>query len=447
MEKLTFAIEKMSLLEEINNSQFVRARVWAFASGENAHGVPVLESALHKAEQSIYEKPLVWKYNKLADDAGTHEVDQVPCGFVPRQGANIAYERTDCGRLFFVTDVLLWKFYSGRILDIFAKTENKKSVSVEIAVLETSKVDNKECISEFSYLAITVLGEKYNPAIPGANVTLQFSQDKTAVEQILRGEFSTTSDTKDGDKVIFNKDEHAKTFSLSASEMWSIVASACNEVKYQVGDELHTRYWMRDYDAEYVYAFDEQEHMFCGIPYTVTDGKVVLDFDNVKPATMAPRVTEEEGMNLKEFAKEIMQKDLESMFAEISSYKEKTSVLEAEKENISKQYAEALEAMESMKVENTSLKEFKASVEQQEMTSKMEYALNSVAEDLTQDQMDEWRIKFAEYANVDEFGNALKAFAWEVSRGKSKSRDSIVRVALPDVNTEHKTYKSIWEKY
>lgn len=461
MQKLTFEIDSMDIKEQIENSQFVRARVKAFASGQNAHGVPVLESALTKAEKTIYQKPLVWKYNKITDDAMGHELEEVSCGFVPSQGANISYERAEDGRLFFYCDVLIWRFYSGKILEVFEKTDGKKSVSVEIIVTEMSKDGDEEYISDFCYLCITVLGEKYTPAIKDAEAEiLQFSVDKSIVEDILQQSFSNTLlQEEEVEQVGFDKNEFVQSFSMTASEVWNMLSDACRESKYQEEGEdyQYTRFYMRDYDGTYIYAYDYKDDKTCAIPYSISEGKAVVDFDNVKPAKQTWVVTEQEEVNpsLMSFAKEILTKDFEDLNNKITSFQDQVTTLENEKTEMEQKFStletekEELVAkfseVEALKAENTTLLEFKANVEETERKNKIEFAINSVSEDLTPEQVEEWRNKSVDFSTVEEFGNAIKAFAYENSKGKKKDND-VITMSIPVNPIDDKKAKSLWER-
>jgi len=121
--------------------------------------------------------------------------------------------------------------------------------------------------------------------------------------------------------------------------------------------------------------------------------------------------------------------------------------LESEKEEISTKFAEKETELNTIKEENAQLLEFKSNVEEDERKNKIEFAINSVAEDLTQEQIDEWRGKVEEFSSVDEFSNAIAAFAYKESKGKNKTGDGIVRMGLPnnqsDKGNENKT---LWER-
>ena len=393
MDKLTFSVDRVKLIEDISNSQFARARVWAFASGDNLHNMPVGEESLMRAEESIYDKPLVWVYDRFEDDAGGHSKFEVPAGFVPKHSANISYERADDGRLFFVCDVLIWKYYSGKLLEIFEKADGEKSVSVEIQILDSKDLDDGKIeIVDYVYLAITVVGEKYSSMIPLANAQIiQFSQDKLEVEKIL--DFKE----KEEDIVKYNKEVFAQSFSETANKKWEALFNA-EEIKSE---------------------------------------------------------------DLKELAKEIMSKefgelknDVEGLQEQISALEnekneltEKFSMLESEKEEISTKFAEKETELNTIKEENAQLLEFKSNVEEDERKNKIEFAINSVAEDLTQEQIDEWRGKVEEFSSIDEFSNAIAAFAYKESKGKNKTGDGIVRMGLPN-NQSNKgnENKTLWER-
>jgi hypothetical protein len=182
---LKFEVDNMEILEEVNDSQFAKVKLYAFASGDNLHKLPVSEESLKRNAFSIYDKPLVWYYDKWTDDAGGHHELEIPCGFVHRQNNPIEYTRLDDGRLMLTINAMIWKKYSGSILSLFKKSDSKKPVSVEMQVLSTRETeDGKEELVDFCYTAITILGSKVRPAIPMAQAEItQFSIDKNLYYQ------------------------------------------------------------------------------------------------------------------------------------------------------------------------------------------------------------------------------------------------------------------------
>ena len=171
-EKLSFAIENMELIEEANNSQFATLKIDAFASGKNRHDLFISEDTLRKTATTILQKPIVWAYSRVTDDATGHSEDELPCGFVPHDSP-IEFRKLEDGRTMMSVIGKLWTRYSGKMMDIFER-DRSKSVSIEMEVFEQDK--NEEFgmpeILNFCYMCITVLGEMVRPAIPMAKADL-----------------------------------------------------------------------------------------------------------------------------------------------------------------------------------------------------------------------------------------------------------------------------------
>ncbi len=257
---------------------------------------------------------------------------------------------------------------------------------------------------------------------------------------------------KDGEDMKFNKEEFAQTFGITANEMWNILQFACNDVKYKNGDIECSKYWMRDYDEDYIYANDEESNKTVAIPYSIEDGVAKLNLEGVKRAKMTYVIIDDdadEKDDLMDFVnKKIAEKEQEfatekeQLNSEITTYKEKI----AELEEISEKFSTLEKDFEALKEENTKLLEFKANVEEQEIQSKIEFAINSVADDLTQEQIDEWREKAKEFSNPDDFSNAIKAFAYSVAKSKNKGDVGSIRVPINIDIVDNNTNKSLWDR-
>lgn len=180
MSVINFALSSAEFIENTNNALFRKMRIRAFASGENAHTLPVDESVIRRCAYSIYDKPIVWKYNKIYNDAMGHEIDEVPVGFIKETDENpIIFEQDEDGRIFITVDALIWTKYCGKLIEVFENSGNCKDVSIEINVLaEDVELCDKPLIKEFCVAGITILGEMINPAVKGCKATLlEFSQD------------------------------------------------------------------------------------------------------------------------------------------------------------------------------------------------------------------------------------------------------------------------------
>lgn len=257
---------------------------------------------------------------------------------------------------------------------------------------------------------------------------------------------------KDGEDMKFNKEEFAQTFGISVNEMWNILQSACNDVKYKNGDIECSKYWMRDYDEDYIYAMDEESNKIVAIPYSIEDGVAKLNLEGVKRAKMTYVIIdddEDEKDDLMEFVHKLVAEkekafatEKEQLNNDIATYKEKVSELEKEIEK----FSTLEEENKRLKEENARLLEFKTNVEEQERKSKIEFAINSVADDLTQEQIDEWREKAKEFKNPDDFSNAIKAFAYSVAKSKQKGDVGSIRVPINVDFIENNKNESVWSR-
>lgn len=177
---LNFSISSLEFVDNVQDALFRKMRIKAFASGENAHTLPISEDVLRRGALTVYNKPILWKYNPFTDDANTHDIDEVPCGFIPENDENkLTFEREPDGRLFMVVNALIWIKYCGRLLDIFKRDGYKKDVSIEIITNNKNKeFGDKPEVLDFVVSGITILGEWIDPACKGANAELlKFSTD------------------------------------------------------------------------------------------------------------------------------------------------------------------------------------------------------------------------------------------------------------------------------
>lgn len=176
---LNFSLNSFDFVEESKNELFQKVRIKAFSSGENSNTMPVDEDVLINGAKTIYDNPILWKYNRFTDDANGHDEDEVPCGFIKEEKDNpVKFEREPDGRLFICINALIWKKYSGKLLEIFKRTDNKKNVSIEMMVkLDNDNEYEKPKIKEFVISGITILGEYIPPACKGSMAEIiEFSQ-------------------------------------------------------------------------------------------------------------------------------------------------------------------------------------------------------------------------------------------------------------------------------
>lgn len=179
-QKLKFAVENITPIEDENldKSQFSLLRVDTFATGKSLHDTYVTEENLRKYSNTILQKPFVFDIDTRFDDLGTHTTTEVAGGFVPHN-SKIDFKTLPDGRVMMSCDVLIWKRYSGKLLEYFERDGGKKGVSVEIEIFE-SRDDEKTGLLEiinFCFNAITGLGDFISPAIPNAEAIMVFAKE------------------------------------------------------------------------------------------------------------------------------------------------------------------------------------------------------------------------------------------------------------------------------
>lgn len=169
-----FSVDKVEEILDDELSDFATAKIHAFSDGWNRHNWYVSEEVLKKTADTIYDKPLVWVYDEKSDDIGSHDVHEVPCGFVYRENNPITYEEAEDGRLMLTINAKIWKRYSQNLLDIFQRDDMEKPVSVEMIVFDMQEnEDGTGELKDFRYESITILGSNVTPAIPNANCVIK----------------------------------------------------------------------------------------------------------------------------------------------------------------------------------------------------------------------------------------------------------------------------------
>ena len=158
------------------------------SSGDNLHGLPFTKETLKEAaERSLRGKPIVGKFSNWAGDFEGHEPSEVPIGyFVEHQ--QLQYVDNEDGSCSLFAYAVLWKTYASKEYELFVNNAERgkapiKGVSMEIKVGASEEGWEgdltKTEIKKFSFKGVTILGDKYTPASPGAQAEMvSFSKTK-----------------------------------------------------------------------------------------------------------------------------------------------------------------------------------------------------------------------------------------------------------------------------
>lgn len=214
---LQFSVENFEF-EDVKDSRFIKGVIHAFADGKNAHTHPIDRDVLINCANSVYDIPVVCRYNGLTDDFMSHEPDETPIGFVketsPTYSNPIIFEKNPDGRTFLVIKALIWKKYAKDAVRVFKNDNGRKSVSVEITITKGEEINGLVRVDEFVLDGITVLGDFVTPAVKDAHIQVEFAKDKN--EYLNNLKFAENEGEK-GEQDMENEKDMAENSVVSCS--------------------------------------------------------------------------------------------------------------------------------------------------------------------------------------------------------------------------------------
>lgn len=138
------------------------------------------------------------------------------------------------------------------------------------------------------------------------------------------------------------------------------------------------------------------------------------------------------------------------MSADSVDYKVKCEEMETKYSTLETEKADLATKFSALEAEIATLKEFKANVEKQVRDNEIEFAIREVAEDIGQANVDEWKGKAETFESVEAFSNALKSFAYELTKGKKKGKkedkEEFSRISLPNSDVGENQPQDCWTK-
>lgn len=445
---LEFAVDGFEF-EDVKDARFAKGIIHAFADGENAHTHPIETKVLIDCANSVYDIPLVCRYNGFTDDFMSHEADETPIGFIketsPTYSNPIVFEKHTDGRTFLVIKALIWKKYAKDAVRVFKNNEGKKAVSVEITITKGEEIDGKVRVDEFVLDGITVLGDFVKPAVKDARIQVEFAQDKTDYLNGLK--FADTTE-ETGEQDMADENNMAQDGQVSCAddttkpedgENMSAVGTdgcACNgnmaddgnagsdktDGNEDMSEDGKTKENMSEIPPQNC-ACDDNANM-------ADDG----DNDENKPAEDGKKNDES-----KTDADDKSEKmSLETAMSQIATMSDKINELEAQ----NKAYMSQIESMSDY----DALKQFKFATEQRIKQEADMATMNKVMSDIaargcnmSDEEKEALKAKFSEFSSVDAWSNYVKAQAFE----KFENNSSVQQIGLPFA--EPKKTNSIWD--
>lgn len=314
--KKTFSLDVESVdIQEINNGDFLKLKMYVISNGINRNRSEFVRESFESGMSTMYNKPILAYFNKKLNDTEEHnsELDmddygnvfydydyegaEKPVGVVP-ESANIYIETIDNKDWIVIDSAYVWTEYNKRLTNLI-KRQIKKKVSVEVEALKSHDDGEVEKITSWKFLGVTILGkaptgEEIVEGIEGAKLILKdyadndkgFSTYKTKFNFALNKkdillkygvkkeddnlEFKSNSDYGTGESIKVNKSKDAvsndswgavdktklRNTVLKASNYKSIVKSVYLDVQdgWEESPSEHLKYPVMQYkDGEFVY--------------------------------------------------------------------------------------------------------------------------------------------------------------------------------------------------
>lgn len=190
--KLFFDVDSAEIIEDGSNSQFATAKIEAFHTGKSLHDTTCDDETLIRTAPTLYEKPIIYEWDKAFRDFKSHGDHPIISGFVMADSAE--FIRKPDGRLALSVLAKIWKRYASQFINAFTDTNtDKRSVSVEMEISSYEDDDGLTKLTDFAYSAICVLGEMVTPASPDSNLQmLSFAQEENEkYKKAFNEEFSS----------------------------------------------------------------------------------------------------------------------------------------------------------------------------------------------------------------------------------------------------------------
>jgi hypothetical protein len=452
--KVSFAVNKVDVLsvEDANDAQFSLLKIKVFSDAVTSHKYKCSLDTLKRCSFTILEKPVLVYYNRLSEDFEGHEdsllKQEIPCGFVPKN-SKLNFDEDENGVTYLVVEAYVWKLYFEEIMAVFERDDGVKDVSVELLIVDSEEKEGYTEIKDLTFTGITLLGNNTMPACPGAKAEVvkfsdiqnDYNRAKLEFEQKLYNSNLVNEEpliNTDNDGSFLNKEMQSKEENMEENVLENSVTNTpetldngekVSTVNVSVSEYTDTY----DDNGNFVSSDSEYHSKSTTTVEKVPDENLEKENTNVEMQTNSENEEEvlENGCGSKE------EMDDNSMVEKCSTLELKCSQLETELSNLKTQYS-------TLELKCSSLEEYKCNKENEFKIQSIECALNDVAEILTVEQISLWREKSLQCANVDQFKNELKAFAFDLQKVKGVQPVETLRNSIPLVEVDEPT--NMWDR-
>lgn len=426
MENINIPCKIRCYEEEETKLGLKKAKVYIMHEGTNRNKTSFSKEAIEKAEETIKNRPLLAYIEtdeegnaedfsdhrmklKMTKDGITMYYLEKPIGVFP-ESCNPRYEEIG-GVTHFVADCYIWEGYSNEALSLIDEADGEKQVSMEIRVNDsTTDKDGITDITDFNFMAVTVLGDDVVQGMNGTCGLEMFSNNST-IEEFTK---EITSKIKEIEKEGCENQMEKDIYGLGSSELNRLVRESLNEHTYKEtywGEEYEYRkYYLQDIDSEESVAivYDCEQGTIFGIPFALSESKIALNMDSMSKYVSVWKKVEGD-MEVSTF--DIKNTQFTKTFEEkIEKMNEEYTQLSKEKEELQEQFNAKTEEFESLQTECSELKEYKETKEKEEKQMALEKEVSEVVSefDLVMEELEELTSKvYSEEISIDEFKREL----------------------------------------
>ena len=323
--KIKFKIAKFEVDENFVHPLFTKVAIWIATYGENANGSDITRDAFVNAIPTLFNIPILGEWNESIEDFKGHGGKIVisddgiewiqttkPYGCVP-ESCNPRWELDENGVEYLVCDGILW---TDRYEEALKVEENTNNQSMEIEVVSSEDIDGVMQITDFIFSGLCILGQDTKPCFPSAKIVYSLNKDEFKQEfNLLLNEIKNINFNEGGNKNNMKKEEiiakysnlkgekyeaiinnadltlvelDKKLFSLSVSDLRDKIREELSEQVTSVTDYWGDTYECQQYWFEDIIPTDniaivyDNNYVDYGIPYTLDNDDIVLDFANAK---------------------------------------------------------------------------------------------------------------------------------------------------------------------
>lgn len=316
IQKLPCNIKKFS---DESYDGLVKAKVIIMHEGRNRNGSSFSVDAMEDAKETLKRRPLLAYIKRdedgIAEDFDEHNYIQkiiqgddgyeiqtyylerpIGCFF---DDCDPRYEEID-GVTHLVADCYIWEDYSNESLQLLDDSNGQKDVSMEIEVIDHqyNKKNKVLDINKFKFRAVTVLGDDIPQGMNGTCNLNLYTNKNNYDDFIMQMEYKLNNFKKEGEGMSVNKEpvvdpvkptSTPNTYGLSVTNLkdqayTQIAAMTVTKTDYW-GDEYEARmYWYRDLlpNDNIVVVESSDDYSYFGIPYSISEDTITLDFDSKK---------------------------------------------------------------------------------------------------------------------------------------------------------------------